>query len=232
MATRKKSSAKADETLVDIVEVKEQAEDFFERYRYVILGVVGALVLIVGGFFAYTNFYKIPKQQEAVEQMYQAQIQFERDSFTLALTNPGGGYQGFLDIIENYKGTQAANLALYYAGISYLNLGQYDAAIDYLKDYNPSGDVLPAMKFGALGDAYSEKNDFGQAMSYYKKAASTGVNEAITPYYLKKIGLLHERNAEWDQAKKAYQEIKEKYPNSPDGRDIDKYLVRIETRKG
>ncbi|MBE2208697.1 MAG: tetratricopeptide repeat protein [Saprospiraceae bacterium] len=232
MATRKKSSAKADDTLVDIVEVKEQAEDFFERYRFVILGAVGALVLAVGGFFAYTNFYKIPKQQEAVEQMYQAQIQFERDSFTQALTNPGGGYQGFLDISENYKGTDAANLALYYAGISYLNLGQYDAAIDYLKSYKPAGDVIPAMKFGALGDAYSEKNDFGQAMSYYKKAASTGVNEAITPYYLKKIGMLHERNSEWDQAIKVYQEIKDKYPTSPDGRDIDKYLIRAEAKKG
>jgi len=232
MATRKKSSAKADDTLVDIVEVKEHAEDFFERYRYVILGVVGALVLIVGGFFAYTNFYKIPKQQEAVEQMYQAQIQFERDSFTQALTNPGGGFKGFLDIIETYKGTDAANLSLFYAGISYLNLGQYDAAIDYLKDYKPKGDVIPAMKFGALGDAYSEKNDFGQAMSFYKKAATTGVNEAVTPYYLKKIGLLHERNSEWGQAKKVYQEIKDKYPNSPDGRDIDKYLIRVEAKQG
>ncbi len=230
MATRKKSAKKADETLVDIVEVKEQAEDFFEQYRYYILGAVGLLVIAVGGLFAYNNFYKAPRQQEAVEQMYQAQLQFERDSFTLALTNPGGG-KGLLDIIDEYKGTPAANLALYYAGISYLNLGQYDAAIDYLKDFNPKGQVLPAMKFGALGDAYSEKGDFKQAMSLYKKAASTNPNEAITPYYLKKIGLLHERNAEWGEALKAYRQIKDKYPNSTDGRDIEKYIIRVEAKQ-
>jgi len=230
MATRKKSPKKADETLVDIVEVKEHAADFFEQYQYYILGAVGLLVLIFGGLFAYNNFYKAPKQQEAVEQMYQAQIQFERDSFTLALTNPGGGFTGFLDIIENYKGTKAANLSMYYAGISYLNLGQYDAAISYLKDFKPAGEVLPAMKFGALGDAYSEKEDFNQAMSFYKKAAASHPNEAITPYYLKKIGMLHERNANWSEAKKAYQQIKDKYPNSPDGRDIEKYIIRVEAK--
>jgi tetratricopeptide (TPR) repeat protein len=227
MATRKKSPKKADETLVDIVEVKASAQDFFERNQYAILGVVGAAVLIFGGLFVYNTFFKGPKQIEAVEQMYQAQMQFERDSFTLALTNPGGGYEGFLDIIENYGGTKAANLSLYYAGISYLNLGQFDAAIDYLRDFKPAGDVLPAMKEGALGDAYSEKGDFAKAMSYYKKAASSKPNEAITPYYLKKIGLLHERNAEWAEAKKAYQQIKDKYPNSPDGRDIDKFIIRV-----
>ncbi len=229
MANRKKSAKKADETLVDIVEVKERAEDFFEQYRYYILGAVAAVILIPLAIFAYNNFYKIPRQQEAVEQMYQAQQQFERDSFTLALTNPGGG-KGFLDIIDQYSGTPAANLALYYAGISYLNLGQYDAAIDYLKDFNARGDVLPAMKYGALGDAYSEKGDFKKAMAMYKKAAATKPNEAITPYYLKKIGLLHERNAEWKEALKVYQEIKDKYPDSPDGREIDKYIIRVQSK--
>lgn len=228
MATRKKSVKKADETLVDIVEVKEQAEDFFEQYRTIILGGITLLVVVVGGWFAYTNFYKEPRQKEAVEQMFQAQVQFEKDSFSLALTNPGGG-KGFLEIIEGYKGTPAANLAHYYAGISYLNLGQYDAAIDYLKDFSPAGEVLPAMKSGALGDAYSEKGDFGAAMSYYKKAAGEE-NELLTPYYLKKIGLLHEKNGELAAAKKAYERIKADYPNSPDGRDIEKYIIRLEAK--
>jgi tetratricopeptide (TPR) repeat protein len=230
MATRKKSTRKADETLVDIVEVREQASDFFSRYQYHVLGAVGALVLLVGGWFAYNNLYKAPRQTEAVEQMFQAQMQFERDSFALALTNPGGGYQGLLDIIQNYSGTPAANLAHYYAGVSYLNLGQYDAAIDYLKDFSPAGAVLPSMKAGALGDAYAEKGDLKQAMSQYKKAASSNKNEAITPYFIKKVGLLHEYNGEKADALKAYQQIKDEYPNTPEGRDIDKYIARVSAK--
>ena len=84
------------------------------------------------------------------------------------------------------------------------------------------------MKYGALGDAYSELNDFDKAMSNYKKAANHGDNKVLSPYYLKKIGMLHEKNGDLAAAKKAYESIKEKYPDSPDGRDIDKYITRVD----
>lgn len=225
---RRKNRKQADETLVDIVEVRDQAQSFIDRNQKVIFGVLTALVVLVGGYFAYNNFYKKPRQQEAVEQMFRAQEQFERDSFALALTNPGGGYMGLLDIIENYKGTKAANIALYYAGISYLNLGKFEAAIDYLKDFKPVGQVTPMMRHGALGDAYSELQDFDQAMSYYKKALNEKANDAITPYFMKKVALLQERNGNTAEALKMYQEIYRDYPNSAVGRDIQKYIARLE----
>lgn len=227
----KRKQADKDEVLIDVVDVRDSAQDFFEKNRIWILGGIGALVLIVGGWFAYNQFYKKPMQQEAVEQMFQAQVQFERDSFALALTNPGGGYSGFLDIIDNYRGTPAANTSLYYAGVSYLRLGQYEAAISYLKDFKAKGDVMPIMKNGALGDAYSELNDLGQAMSFYKKAVSAGDNELLTPYYLKKVGMLNEKNGNAAEALKAYERIKIEYPTSPEARDIDKYIARV-TPKG
>ncbi|MCP3930825.1 MAG: tetratricopeptide repeat protein [Bacteroidetes bacterium] len=229
MARRKKKTKK-DETLVDIVEAKEQAQDFMESNQNLIFGALFALVLIIGGVFAYNNFFRKPLQKEAVEQMFQAQYQFERDSFALALTNPGGGFSGFLDIIDNYKGTSAANLSLYYAGLSYLHLGQYSAALDYLKDYKPSGQVIPIMKYGAIGDAYSELNELDNAMKFYKKAINEGENETITAYYLKKVGMLHEKQGNFADAKDAYEKIKNEYPESPDGRDIDKFITRVASK--
>jgi len=157
----------------------------------------------------------------------QAQTQFERDSFAVALTNPGQDYPGFVDIADTYSGTAAGNLALYYAGISYLNLGQFEAAIDYLKDFSPTGDITPSMRAGALGDAYSETNDMGQAMSYYQKAVSSSSNDLISAYYLKKVGMLHEQQGDKAAAAKAYQTIKDQYFDVPLARDIDKYLVRV-----
>lgn len=227
----KRKQAEKDEVLIDVVDVRDSAQDFFEKNRIWILGGIGALVLIVGGWFAYNQFYKKPMQQEAVEQMFQAQVQFERDSFALALTNPGGGYSGFLDIIENYGGTPAANTAHYYAGVSYLRLGQYEAAISYLSDFNAKGDVMPIMKNGALGDAHSELNDLSKAMSFYQKAVSAGDNELLTPYYLKKVGMLNEKNGNPGEALSAYERIKAEYPTSPEARDIDKYIARV-TPKG
>lgn len=224
MATRKQK--KQEETLVDIVQVKEQAEDFFERNQFMVLGIVGVLVLIVGGWFVYQNLYQKPRNERAMAQMFQAQFQFERDSFALALENPGGGYDGFLDIIDSYSGTKAANLSSYYAGVSYLHLGRYEAAIDYLKDYKPSGDVLPIMKQGALGDAYSELQDWDSAESHYRKAVDVGNNDYLTPYYLKKLGLLYERQGKKDQAVAAYERIQSEYPNTTASQDVEKYLAR------
>lgn len=231
MAKKKQEVRRADETLIDIVEVREQAGDFFERYRTIILGVGSVLLLAIIGWFAYNQFYLKPKQQEAIDQMFQAQIQFERDSFQLALVNPGGGYIGFLDIIDNYGGTPAANLANYYAGVCYLHLGKYDAAVSYLSDFNAKGEVMPIMKNGALGDAHAELNDLSKAMSYYKKAVNAGENDLLTPYYWKKIAMLNEKNGDTDAALDAYEKIKNDYPNAPDARDIDKYIARV-TPKG
>ncbi|MCB9082070.1 MAG: tetratricopeptide repeat protein [Lewinellaceae bacterium] len=225
MAQKKKNPKQAEEVLVDIVEVRDQAQDFYSRYHTYILGGVIALVLVVGGYLAYNLLYKTPRQKEAVEQMAQAQKQFERDSFALALDNPGGGFAGFLGIIENYGGTEAANLANYYAGISYLHLGRFEAAISYLDDFSADGEVMPIMKAGALGDANAELNNLDKALSFYQKAVKLGDDDLLTPYYLKKVGMLQQRNGKTDEALKAFQRIKTDYPKSYEATEVDKYIA-------
>ena len=226
MARRKKQQVK-DETLVDIVEAKETAQDYFEKNKVLVLGVVGALVLIIGGYLFYDLLVKTPNENAAKEAMYRAEEQFARDSFALALENPGAGFDGFLDIIDNYPGTSAANLSKYYSGISYLNLGRFDAAIEFLNDFSPAGNVTPIMKFGALGDAYSESGDFEKALSSYKKAADSD-NDFLTPYYLKKYGLLAERQGDTATAQESFNKIKDEYPNSAEAQDIEKYIAKVQ----
>ena len=129
MAKDNKGNLPNEETLADAVGQKSITEIFEENKNLVTYALVGLLVL-VGGYIIYRQMVMIPKEQDAIEQMAQAQVQFERDSFALALTNPGQGFPGLVDIADQYSGTKAGNLALYYAGVSYLHLGQYDAAID------------------------------------------------------------------------------------------------------
>jgi len=225
MAKRNKKAS--DDTLVDIGEKTEQAQDFYEKNQSLILGGLFAFVLLVGGVFAYNNFYKAPRLTAAIEEMAQAQRMFEKDSFALALDNPGGGSLGFIDIASDYSGTTTGNLANYYAGVSYLRLGQFDAAQSYLNDYSPDGSVLPITYYGVLGDLASEKNDMDKAISNYKKAIGYGTNEFLEAYYSKKLGMLYEHQGKVAEAKSTYENLKNKYPNTPEGQDIDKYISRV-----
>ena len=222
---RRKQTDK-DEVLIDLVETRDSAQSFFEQNQFKVLGGIALLALIVGALFAYFLLFKTPREAKAMSAMYKAEQQFERDSFALALENPGGGFDGFLDIIDSYNGTKAANLARYYAGISYLNLGLYDPAIEYLQDFSAKGALLPITKLGALGDAYSEKGEFDQAISYYQKAVNATANDLLTPYYLQKLGLLSDKQGNAEDAAKYFNRIKAEFPDSEEGSQIEKYIAR------
>ncbi len=224
MARRRQTKREQDETLIDLVEAKESAQSFFEKNQMAIIGIAAALAILIGGYFIWKVLINEPAEKEAMASLTKAQQQFEVDSFALALENPGAGFDGFLDIIDNYGGTKAGNLANYYAGVSYLNLGNYQVAIEYLSDFSPSGKVSPIMKFGALGDAYSELNEFDKALSSYKKAAYNSDNNLLSPYYLKKYGMLSAVQGNQEQANDAFNKIKKDYPSSTQARDIEKYL--------
>jgi tetratricopeptide (TPR) repeat protein len=228
MAKRRIVAKNQDDTLLDLEEVTGKAKSFWDQYQTILLAVVAGIAIIAGGSWAYINLYKLPKEKEAADQMFQAELQFQKDSFQLALENPGGGFEGFLGVMDKYSGTKAANLAKYYAGISYLNLGNADDAIKYLTDYSPKTELMTIMTYGALGDAHGEKNDLDKSLTFYEKAVKAGDNDAVTPYYLKKMGLLHEKQGNVKAALEAYTKIKEKYPNSPDGQTIEKYIHRAE----
>ena len=216
---------------VDLEEVKAQATDFLEHYQRYIIGAFAALVLLVGGTYIYKNFIKAPKEEEAAKQLYKAEQLFRQDSFTVALKGQPGTV-GLADIAKKYSGTQAGNLASYYAGVSYLKLGQYPQAIEFLENFDAAGTILPSAKYGLLGDAYSETKKMDEAVDAYKKAASSNANEATSPYYLYKLGLLQENLKKYDAAKEAFEQIKTDYPSSPQARGIDAYIARVDAEAG
>ncbi len=221
-----------DDTLVDIVEVRDQGLDFFEKNRNTI--VYGALIIaaLIAGFFIYQAFVKQPAEKAAMEVMQDAQAQFERDSFNLALVNPGNGGMGFVDIVDQYGSTEAGNLANYYAAVSYLNIGKYEAALDYAKSFDASGTVLPAMKYGVIGDAQSELGNMDDAISAYRSAIdAAGENFVTGGYYLNKLALLLRKQGKTEEALAAFRQLKTDYGQSPAAANADKYIAMLEMGK-
>ena len=227
MAKRRRSKKHEEEILVDVVEAREAAQNFFDRHQMTIVAVGAVIILGIGGFLAYKLLYQAPRENEAMTQMFKAEYQFQQDSFALALESPGAGYSGLLDIIDSYGGTEAANLAKYYAGISYLNLNRFEDALSYLKSYNEAGNVTSITKFGAMGDAASELGNMDEALGYYKKAVSGPAIESLTPYYLQKLGILAYKQGQTEEAKKAFKRIEEEFPSSQEAIEADKYIALI-----
>ncbi len=222
-----KNKNQDEDVLVDIGQTTDQVSDFFEDNQNTILGVLAGIILIVGGYFAYMNFVKKPQAERAITEIYQAELQFERDSFSQALTNPGGGFLGFLDIIDEYGGTPTGNLAKYYAGVSYLNLGSYEEAIDYLEDFNTTDDGLRITKFGALGDAYSELGEFDQALKNYEKAVRADEVDAVSSIYLERLAMIHYKQGNKEEALEAFEKLKADYPKTARAREADKYIALL-----
>jgi tetratricopeptide (TPR) repeat protein len=204
-----------------------EIQNFWERYGKQISFVLLAIIVIVGGFFAYRNLVSEPNEKKAVEAMFRAEEYYRQDSARLAL-NGDNINAGFLKIIARYGGTKAANLASFYAGSCYLKLGNYDNAVKYLKDFSTSVQQLQERDYGLLGDAYSELNRKEEAAEQYKKAGTYfEKDELLSPEYLFRSGYLYESMGKTQDAIAMYRLIKDKYPTSQRGADIDKYLARL-----
>ena len=189
-----------------------------QKYIFVIIGLVAAVVL---GYLGYSEFISKPKQANAMNDMFQAQKYFdqavngvEKDSlFTLSL-NGGEGKFGMLDIIDEYGGTPAANLAEYYAGTAYLRLKDYKNAIEHLNKFSSEDEILAPLAKGNIGDAFVQLNQLDDALDYYEQAAKMRDNEYTTPMYLYKAGTISLDLGKADKALTYFETIKEKYPNA------------------
>jgi len=219
-----------DGSLEGIEQALTRTEQFIgdnsKNISYAIFGVIAVVLIFIG----VKRFYVDPLEEEASSQMYLAEKFFEQDSFNYAL-NGYGNYPGFIQVIEHYGITKTANLAKYYAGVSSLNIGDYEQAIDYLKDFKTDDLLIGAAKFSSLGDAYVESGDFSAAVGAYKNGIKEFTNDFSTPILLKKTGIAYEEMGEYDKAIETFKELKSKYPNSVEGRDIDKYIASAEMKQ-
>ncbi len=217
------------DNLTEVESALTKTEQLLEKNQKLISIVIGAIVVVAVGYLGLNKFYLEPRQKDAQDQMFMAQNYFEKDSFNLAL-NGDGNNLGFLDIIDDYGSTNAGNIARYYAGISYLNMGQYDNAIEYLKKFSTDDLLLGPISVGAQGDAQLELGKTDKALDLYTEAYKMNDNELTAPVYMLKAGeVLESTNKEAD-ALKLYETIKEKFPESNEGRSIDKYIARAKAK--
>ncbi|MCG1036911.1 tetratricopeptide repeat protein [Polaribacter sargassicola] len=213
-------------------ETASKSEQWIEKNsKPLFLGLIGIVVIFLA-YLGYNKFIVEPNETEAANELAFPRTYFDEaatagsgiDSLlTLGLEGANGKY-GFLDIADSYSGTDAGNLANYYAGVSYLQMKKYDKAIEYLSKFNSDDEMLGPVSLGAIGDAFADINQPEDALEYYEKAANKKDNEFTTPLFLYKAGQIAMQLKDFDKAETLFTKIKENYAKSEQGRDIEKFI--------
>lgn len=212
-------------------EGSSQTQQWVERNQNKILGLVAIISIIVIGVFAYSKLIKEPKESSAFNKMYFAQKKFDEavlinnDSIYNIALNGDDLNMGMLQIIDEFGGTNAANLAHYYSGIMYLKMNDYPNSIKYLSEFSSDDILLSSLATGSIGDAFAELNQFDDAFDYYVKASKSN-NNYSSPMYLFKAGLVAMRLNKFNRAEEYFSIIKQDYPNSTEAKNIDAFISK------
>ncbi|HYM93106.1 MAG TPA: tetratricopeptide repeat protein [Chitinophagaceae bacterium] len=205
-----------------------KAKDFWEKYSKPIMIVCAAVIVLIGGYYVYENFFVKPKEEKASDAIFKAEEYYRMDSVNLAL-NGDGQYPGFLSVINKYGSTDAGNMACFYAGSCYLKSGDNQNAIKYLKKFSTSAKQIQARAYKLMGDAYADLGKNADALDYYKKAAHHFEKDEVnSSEALFLAGYLAEKvmkNSK--EAIELYKELKEKYPRTQRGSQADTYLAQL-----
>ena len=210
-----------------VVEAVSKTEKFFNENGRILGGIVVGLVVAAAAVFCWYKFAYQPAVEEAQGQMAVAEENFRAADYELAL-NGDGNVLGFAQIIDEY-GAKAGKSVYFYAGVCELQLGNWDLAIKYLESYKGTDKILKARALACIGDAYVGLENYAKALSYFEKAAAV-VDNMYAAGYLLKAGMVAEKLDQNDKALGFYETIKDQYPQSMEGYEIDKYIGRIQNK--
>ena len=221
---------KANEAL-NVEEALSQSEAFLIKNKKAIIGAVVAVIIIVAGIVMYKNLYAEPREEKAQAALFKGQEYFEQDAFEQALNGDSIGYTGFLKVADEYSGTKAANLAKAYAGICYAQLGKYEEAVKMLDSFNGKDQMVAPAILGAAGNCYAQLGQLDKAASTLLSAADKADNNTLSPIFLIQAGEILVKQGKYDDAVNAYTKIKDKYFQSYQAMDIDKYIEQAKLMK-
>jgi len=193
---------------------------FFEENKSTTLGAGIVLIALVAGFFGF-QWYKNSQDVEGEKKLFKAVYAFESDSLSAAAKE--------MSKISDEFGGNTQNLADLYLGITLLKQGKYDQSIEKLKNFSSSDLLVQARAFSLIGDAYTEKKSFSEAIEYYQKAADYKPNKFFTPTYLLKLALAFEANKQAKEALDVYSQITDKFPESAESIPAKKYKALLES---
>ena len=227
---------KTDEQLANVEGNLSKVGLYVVKNSEKLIKLVGAIILGFAIFFGYNTFFVEANEKNANSEMYIAEFYFQNNNYEKALIGDGK-FSGFLSIADQYSSTETGNIANYYAAICQMNLGSSLDSVQYFKNalsslnnFETDDKIILSLATGLKGDANMELGNTNKAMSFYKSAATDNINSFTTPYFMMKQAKILESNKDFSSALEVYNTIKEDYPESKEGINIDKYITSASNR--
>lgn len=199
--------------------------DLYDRHKQVVWAAAGGLVVLALLGVAYL-FYMSSQEAEAQALLGASVRTYEAGDYRAALEGNDTAL-GLRAIAEDYSGTDAGNLALFYAGDALFRLGEYDEALAFFEDFDAGANYIGASAFAGRAAIYEQRGDFEQAGDYYLRAAHQFENEVTSPQYLLQAGRAYEAAGAYGDAASAYQEILDDYADAPAATNVSIDLARV-----
>ncbi len=207
-----------------VVTFYARAWEYFDQNRKLVYAALAGLVLLVLAAIGYV-FYQNEQSAEAEQHLAQIVSIYEAGSYQEALDGTIDRL-GLIEITEEYGGTQAGNLAHFYAADALYQLGEYDRALEHFEAFDASSDFIGASAVAGQAAVYENRGEFERAGELYRRAAYLYENPLSTPQYLVSAGRAFELAGMFDEAQEAYEVVQDDYPDSEAAGNIEAYIAR------
>lgn len=211
---KKRVSKKAVTSEVDVRNKIASLKDTIKERKKTAL-IYGASILVI--LIATVSFlvYNYNSQKKAKIFEYEAyKIYYSSPSQDL---NKEEQYKKALDIFKKAYNTRKSPISLFYIAACYYEIGKYDDAMKTLKDftqrYSKEYSFIPLV-YQKMVTIYLKKGNINEAMktldTLYSLSGDIYKDLALIEY-----GRLFEKAGKIEEAKKKYEELITRFPNSP-----------------
>lgn len=186
---------------------------FYENYTTIIsvgVAVIVAVALSVGYYY-----YSQSQEDAAQEMLGFAEELYRNGQYEKALTGDQQNMvAGFNEIIDNYSGTDAGNLAHYYAAVCEYQLGNPEEALSHIQQHVPAEGILGVGPVSFHAVVLNELGRHEEASAKFVEAAEWDENEATTPYNLLQAAESNQLAGNLDRAYDLAQRVMDEYPDN------------------
>lgn len=206
-----------------------RAWGYFDQNRKLVYAVIAGVVLVILAIIGYI-FYQNEQGREAEELLGSVVSFYEAGSYQEALDGTAGTI-GLLEIADEYGGTDAGNLAHFYAADALYNLGEYERALEHFQEFDKIEGFIGASAIAGEAAVYENLGEYERAANRYLDAAEFFENTLASPRYLMDAGRAFEAAGVYSEAQRAYGQILEDYPESNLAAQAEVYIARAQARQ-